>query len=118
MPKNIQDRKFPDIGRCIYCGSDGGTDGLRSEHFLPEALGGRAQLLGSSCADCEKITSYLDGYLARRTYYDFRLANDVNGKKRKRAQVTHMPVRLSYREAEHEAELPVAGRPYFTPALD
>lgn len=114
MPKDIQGHKFPAVGRCIYCGSDGGDDGLRSEHFLPEALGGRAQLLGSSCADCEKITSYLDGYLARRTYYDFRLANDVRGKKRKRVQVTHRAVQLSYREVEQETELPVESRPYFT----
>ena len=71
-------------------------------------------MLGSSCADCEKITSYLDGYLARRTYYDFRLANNVRGKPRKRAPVTHLRVRLGYREAEHETELPIESRPYFT----
>lgn len=114
MAENIQGRKFPPVGRCIYCGSDGGDTGLRSEHFLPEALGGKAELLGSSCAACEAKTSYLDGYLARRTYYDYRLHKGVVGKKRKLRHPTELPVTLTYRSDDHEVSLPVESRPYFT----
>lgn len=60
-------------GTCIYCGSDGGTDGLHDEHIVPYSLGGTAELLNASCSDCEAVTSYLDGYLANGTYKYLRV---------------------------------------------
>ena len=59
--ENVQGRKIrvPGGGRCVYCGSDGGADGLRDEHAIPYSLGGTAELLKASCSDCEKVTSYL-----------------------------------------------------------
>ncbi len=67
-------------GTCIYCGSDGGTDGLRDEHAVPYSLGGTAVLLQASCSDCERVTSYLDGYLANATYKHFRVHSGVKSR--------------------------------------
>lgn len=72
---DIQGKKVPvrgGGGRCIYCGSDGGAEGLRDEHTVPFSLSGNAQLLAASCRKCEAITSYLDGYLAHAVFGHFR----------------------------------------------
>lgn len=69
---DIQGRKFPGYGRCIYCGCDGGDDGLGNEHIVPFSLGGNAEIEHASCRRCEGITSYLDGYLARHVFYEYR----------------------------------------------
>jgi hypothetical protein len=61
---NLVRNVFPPVGRCIYCGSDGGPDGLREEHIIPYSLGGNAVLEEASCSRCEAITSYLEGYAA------------------------------------------------------
>jgi hypothetical protein len=60
-------------GVCIYCGWDGGTDGLRDEHIVPYSLGGNVQLVNASCSRCERITSYVDGYLANAVFGHFRV---------------------------------------------
>jgi hypothetical protein len=59
-------------GVCIYCGWDGGQDGLRDEHTIPYSLGGDTELKNASCSRCEAVTSYLDGYLARAVFGHFR----------------------------------------------
>jgi hypothetical protein len=68
-------------GRCIYCGSNGGSDGLRDEHIVPYSLGGNAQLLEASCSACERVTSYLDGYLANATYKHLRVHTGVQSRR-------------------------------------
>ena len=50
---DIQGKIYPGFGRCIYCGSDGGTDGLRDEHIMPYCLGGNAVIEKASCKACE-----------------------------------------------------------------
>ena len=66
---DIQGVKFPGYGRCIYCGS---TGPLKDEHIIPFSLGGKAVIEAASCGDCEKVTSYLDGYLARQIFHEYR----------------------------------------------
>jgi hypothetical protein len=70
--EDIQGRKYDPVGRCIYCGSDGGSDGLRDEHMVPYSLGGHAALRHASCRACEAVTSRVELYLARHTFYQFR----------------------------------------------
>ncbi len=79
---DIQGQKVPveGGGRCIHCGSDGGTDGLRDEHIIPYSLGGNTELLAASCSACEKITSYLDGYLANATYKHVRVHSAIQSR--------------------------------------
>jgi hypothetical protein len=60
---------LPGCGRCIYCGT---TSALKREHIIPLSLGGKAVIEKASCGDCEKITSYLDGYLARDFFNEYR----------------------------------------------
>ena len=55
-------------------------DGLRTEHVIPFSLGGTAELLNASCSACEKITSYLDGYLAKATYRFLRIHTGVRSR--------------------------------------
>jgi HNH endonuclease len=66
---DIQGAKFPGYGRCIYCGS---TGPLKDEHVIPFSLGGKAIIEAASCGNCEKVTSYLDGYLARQIFHEYR----------------------------------------------
>lgn len=78
MQQEIEDvagKKIPVKGGgvCIYCGWDGGKEGLRDEHCVPYSLGGNTELLNASCADCEEITSYLDGYLANAIFKHLRV---------------------------------------------
>jgi hypothetical protein len=80
--EDVQGRKVPARGggTCIYCGSDGGSDGLRNEHVVPYSLGGKTELLEASCRDCEGVTSYLDGYLANATFRHFRVHSGVQSR--------------------------------------
>jgi hypothetical protein len=66
---DIQGVRFPGYGRCIYCGS---TGPLKDEHIVPFSLGGKAVIEAASCGKCEKVTSYLDGYLARQIFHEYR----------------------------------------------
>ena len=111
---NIQGVVFEPVGTCIFCGSDGGEDGLRDEHIIPYSLSGNAILPKSSCTDCEKITSYLDGYLARHVFYDFRIhANTQTRRPRERPVSRH--ARISIGEgAEFELSLPIDEHPFLT----
>lgn len=79
-PADIQGAIFPPVGRCIYCGSTGGTQGLRSEHIIPYSLGGNAELPEASCTECEGLTSYLDGYLANAIYKHLRVHQDLQSR--------------------------------------
>jgi hypothetical protein len=70
--EDIQGRKYDAIGRCIYCGSDGGADGLSDEHIVPYSLGGHAALKRASCRACAAITSEIELYLGRHIFHQLR----------------------------------------------
>jgi hypothetical protein len=80
--EDVQGRKIAvkGGGTCIYCGSDGGATGLHDEHIVAFSLGGTAKLLNANCSDCERITSYLDGYLANSTYKYLRVHSGVQSR--------------------------------------
>ena len=63
--EDIHGRKYDSIDRCIYCGSDGSSGGLRDEQIVPYSLGGIAALRKASCRACEAITSRVELYLVR-----------------------------------------------------
>jgi HNH endonuclease len=69
MVDNVHGKVFSGFGRCIYCGA---TGELNDEHIVPLSLGGTAVIEKASCGACEKITSYLDGYLARDIFNEYR----------------------------------------------
>src|SRR5580704_17653738 len=78
----VEGKKVPVKGGgvCIYCGWDGGEDGLRDEHAVPYSLGGSTELLNASCSDCEGITSYLDGYMANAIFGHLRVHMSVQSR--------------------------------------
>ena len=88
--EDIQGNIYPGFGRCIYCNSDGGNDGLRDEHIIPFSLGGNTIIEEGSCRNCEAITSRLDGYLARRTFYELR----IHQTRRPKERPTHLSATL------------------------
>jgi len=108
---NLQGKEFGPIGVCIYCGSDGGVEGLRDEHIIPFSLGGKSLLLKASCRACEAITSYLDGYLARSTFWELRVATNTQTRGKYPAL---MPVRVSLADKQKDISLPAQDFPFFT----
>ena len=110
--RDLQRRKVPvqGGGSCIYCGSDGGADGLRDEHIVPYSLGGNAVLLAASCSACEKITSYLDGYLAKAIYGDLRVHSGVQSR---RGHPELLPALVSIEGSERTLNLEPGSHPYF-----
>jgi hypothetical protein len=47
--ENVAGKKVPVKGGgvCIYCGWDGGKNGLKREHAVPYSLGGNSPICGS-----------------------------------------------------------------------
>ncbi len=80
---DVQGRTFPGYGRCIYCGSDGEPNGLRDEHIIPFSLGGNTIIERASCTECERKTSYIDGYLANAIFGQFRALTGIQTRRPK-----------------------------------
>lgn len=97
-------------GVCIYCGVDGGTEGLHDEHIMPYSLGGKTVLLAASCSDCEKITSYLDGYLANATYKYLRVHVGLQSRS---GHPKLLPAHIETSEGKSVLDLAPHDHPYF-----
>jgi hypothetical protein len=69
-----------DGGVCIYCGWDGGSERLRSEHIIPYSLGGNVELLSASCRECESRTVRLDDHLANAVFAQLRVHTNVQSR--------------------------------------
>lgn len=86
--------KFEPAGYCIYCGSDGGDLGLREEHIIPDALGGRLKYPAASCHKCERETHAFEGRIISKVYGNTRLIFGMRrGKNRKWPTHFNIPVR-------------------------
>lgn len=110
LADDIQGKTYGPVGQCIYCGSNGGSDGLRSEHIMPYSLGGNTELLAASCKKCEGVTSYLDGYLARSIYYHLRVHT---GTQSRSGHPDMLPAEIELREGSKKLFLPTADHPFF-----
>lgn len=110
--EDIQGKRYPGYGRCIYCGSPGLKDGLREEHIIPRSLGGKAVIDSASCTDCEKITSYIDGYLGRHIFQEYR-AHAGTPTRRPRERPTEFPARIIVDGIEEVRHFATARHPYF-----
>jgi hypothetical protein len=74
-------KKYPPIGRCIYCGST--DEPLGAEHIVPFSLAGTSTLPKASCRDCEAAISYVEGYMARHVFHLLRPNINIQPRKRK-----------------------------------
>lgn len=108
--EDIQGKRYDPVGECIYCGSTGGADGLRTEHIIPFSLGGKAELSEASCSKCEGITSYLDGYLARAIYHHLRVHT---GTQSRSGHPDVLPAEIELKEGSKTLFLPTADHPFF-----
>jgi hypothetical protein len=109
LPEDIQGNRYDPVGECIYCGSDGGSEGLGSEHIMPFSLGGNAELLEASCRTCEGTTSYLDGYLARSIYYHHRVHT---GTQSRTGYPELLRAEIEQKEGSKTLFLPTADHPF------
>jgi hypothetical protein len=64
--------RYPPVGKCIYCGSDGAPGQLGLEHIIAESLGGMLLLPASSCGECAKATSAVEGRIAGELFRAIR----------------------------------------------
>jgi hypothetical protein len=64
--------RYPPVGKCIYCGSDGALGGLDREHIIAKSLGGMLVLPEASCLDCAKATSAVEGRIAGELFRAIR----------------------------------------------
>lgn len=95
---------------CIYCGWDGGEKGLRSEHIVPYSLGGNTELLGASCSECEKVTSYLDGYMANAVFGHFRVHTGIQSR---RGHPNALPLIVEHGDGRRVIDLATENHPFF-----
>jgi hypothetical protein len=107
--EDIQARKYDSFGRCIYCGSNGGPDGLRDEHLVPYSLGGHAALREASCRSCEAVTSRIELYLARHIFYELR---SHAGAPSRRKLPAELPAKVSVRDKESTVDFAVKDHPF------
>jgi HNH endonuclease len=96
------------VGTCIYCGSDGGKDGLRDEHIVPFSLGGQSILPKASCWACERVTSAFEGSCARTMYGSFRIRENVQTR-RPKERPSQLPVIATTDGEEETVMMPVEG---------
>jgi len=101
----IQGKKHR-IGRCIYCLSQ---ENLSDEHAVPFSLGGDITLEDASCDRCAGITSYLDGYLARHVFHEFRTHRGLQSR---RGLPKELPATLIHGEQRVRTLLPVSDHPF------
>lgn len=86
MQKMKQTKRYPSIGRCIYCGDASRPDKLTLEHIIPEAIGGELKFLGASCDDCQRRIERYEGRLNGRLFAGVRSLLRIAAKRSKPRQ--------------------------------
>lgn len=96
------------VGHCIYCGSDGGEQGLGDEHIVPFSLGGMSVLPEASCRACEAIISAFEGRCARIMYGSFRIREKVQTR-RPKERPTKLPMEAAFGDKVEVYMMPIEG---------
>ena len=109
--EDIQDQKYPGYGRCIYCGSDGGVEGLREEHIIPYSLGGNTVIEAASCRDCERRISPVDHHLGKTVFEEYRIHADVQTRHPK-DRPTSLPAQFTVNGQPLTMDLPIKDHPF------
>jgi hypothetical protein len=102
--------RYAPVWKCIYCGSDGGIEGLTDEHVVPLSLGGMWLLPEASCTACSKITSYVEGYCARKIFHEFRLSDQLPTRRKKERPKT-LEYRLNFGDRIETYDSPIEEHP-------
>jgi hypothetical protein len=101
---------YKPIGKCIYCGSDGGNKPLSDEHIIPRSFAGGEILPRSSCAECAKVTSYLEGYCGRKLFWELRIA-DGFPTRRPKERPKALPVSFDLGDRIEKLNVPIKDHP-------
>jgi HNH endonuclease len=98
--------RFAPPGRCIYCGELDPPEGLRDEHIIPLALGGRTVLPKASCKKCEGITHAFEGQTAYHYFDAVRWQNEMPTRRPKSERPTSLPAIVGSAEIKTNLALP------------
>jgi hypothetical protein len=97
-------------GVCIYCGWDGGEQGLHGGHVVPYSLGGSTLFLNASCSDCGGVTSYLDGYMANAIFGHLRVHIDLPSRS---GHPDSLPTTIELADGQRAIDLATENHPFF-----
>jgi hypothetical protein len=109
--EKITSKRHPGFGQCIYCGSDGGVEGLRDEHAIPFALGGNLVIEKGSCRRCEQKIAPVDTHLGRSVYGQHRIHVNAPTRNRKERPAT-LPANFTVMGDNVTLDLPIQAHPY------
>lgn len=92
----INATRFPPVGHCIYCGSEGPK--LSLEHIIPFGLNGDLLLPQASCIKCADITGrQVEGPCLRGTLLPLRTGHKLRTR-RPRERPNQFPIMLAQRD--------------------
>jgi HNH endonuclease len=109
--EDIQGKKYPGYGCCIYCGGDGAEGGLRNQHVLPYALEGHAEIENASCQDCQQKIDPVDRHLARAVFGQYRIHAGVQTRNPKE-RPNSLPAQFIVGDKEISFDLPIKDHPF------
>jgi hypothetical protein len=83
---------------------------------VPISLGGTALIEDASCLNCEKVTSYIDGFLANKIFGEMRAQGAVRRRRRRRnkQRESDLPPQLVFDGRAQPIEVPIEDRPHQT----
>jgi hypothetical protein len=110
---DVQGRRIPGFGRCIYCGGDGDGKGLGEEHVIPLSLNGNVIIDSASCRCCEQRINQADTHLARAVFYNYRLVTNARTRNPKNRPTTRT-VDVEFLGERRAFELPSDQAPFST----
>lgn len=106
-------RIFNPLGICMYCLRSEPDGELTKEHFIPESLYGLDYLPKSSCSDCCREFTSVDGYLSGHVYYKLRLRVGIKTKRKSKKKHPKTLVATGYVNGVlKEVESPVNSHPF------
>lgn len=106
-------RKYPSIGRCIYCGQAEADVRLSVEHIIPYAIAGDGIIFEkASCEACaRKFNSDFEQYMLRKIFGAFRFKYDAPTRNR-RSRPKTMDLMYVTRSALTEAPVVIHVKKY------
>ena len=88
-------RKYPTLGKCIYCGISAAGARLTTEHIVPFSLDGNDEIEKACCDECAKPIKAIEQHVARDVFGKYRaLTNTQTRRPRDRPKVFDSNVRF------------------------
>jgi HNH endonuclease len=97
------------VNRCIYCDATGVK--LTDEHIVPKGIGGRLELLQSSCEPCQRKIQPVEDELMNFPFQPARRAHDLRGHQGRRGR----PITIRHKTTNQPLSIPVADFPVYYP---